>query len=57
MGSKLKSSQSNNDQLKHSGLTGAWSIILKIKRDAQGKGMSLLGFPFTSLKVFVGIGL
>jgi hypothetical protein len=53
-GSKLKSSRSNNDQVKHSDLTGAWSIIIKIKRDAQGKGMSLLGFPFTGLKVFFG---
>jgi hypothetical protein len=52
-GSKLKSSRNNNDQVTHSGLTGAWSIIIKIKRDAQGKGMSLLGFPFIGLKVFV----
>jgi hypothetical protein len=53
-GSKLKSSRSNNDQVKHFGLTGAWSIVIKIKRHAQGKVMSLLGFPFTGLKVFVG---
>jgi hypothetical protein len=53
-GRKLKSSRSNNDQVRHSGLTGAWSIIIKIKRDAKGKGMSLLGFPFTGVKVFVG---
>jgi hypothetical protein len=33
-GSKLKSSRRNNDQAKHSGLTGAWSIVIKIKRDA-----------------------
>jgi hypothetical protein len=53
-GSKLKSSRSNNDRVKHSGLMRAWSIIIKIKWDAQIKGMSLLGFPFTGLKVFVG---
>jgi hypothetical protein len=53
-GSKLKSSRSNNDQVKHSGLTRAWSIIIKINRNDQGKGMSLRGFPFTGLKVFVG---
>jgi hypothetical protein len=53
-GSKLKSSQSNNDQVKHSGLTGAWSNVVKIKRDGQGQGMFLLCFPITGLKVFVG---
>ena len=35
-------------------LDGTWSIVIKIKRVAQGKGMALLGFPFTDLKVIVG---
>ena len=35
-------------------LDGTWSIVIKIKRVAQGKGMALLGFPFTGLKVVVG---
>jgi hypothetical protein len=54
MGEQIKVFTSNNDQVKHSGLTGALSIIIKIKRDAEGKGMSLLGFPFTGLKEFIG---
>jgi hypothetical protein len=29
-------------------------VVIKIKRDAQGKGLSLLGFSFTGHKVFVG---
>ena len=53
-GANYVSSQSNNDQVRHSGLNGAWSIIIKTKRDAQGKGMALLGFPFTGLKMVVG---
>jgi hypothetical protein len=40
--------------VEHFGLKEAWSVVIKIKRDAQGKGMTLLGFPFTGLKVFVG---
>jgi hypothetical protein len=46
--------QSNNDQVRHSDLNGAWSIVIKIKRDTQGKGMALLDFNFTGLKVVVG---
>ena len=53
-GANYESSWSNNDQVKHSGLNEAWSVVIKIKRDAQGKGMALLGFPFTGLKVVVG---
>ena len=53
-GSICESSRSNNDLVRHSGLSGAWRVIIKIKRDAQGKGMPLLGFPFTGLKVVVG---
>ena len=53
-GSICESSRSNNDQVRHFGLSGAWRVIIKIKRDAQGKGMALLGFPFTGLKVDVG---
>ena len=53
-GSICESSRSNNDQVWHSGLSGAWRVIIKIKRDAQGKGMALLGFPFTGLKVVDG---
>jgi hypothetical protein len=41
-GAYWKSSQSNNDEVKHFG------------SGAQGKGLSLQGFPFTGLKVFVG---
>jgi hypothetical protein len=52
-GANYMSSRSNNDQVRHSGLKEAWSIDIKIKRDAQGKGMALLGFSFTGLKVFV----
>ena len=53
-GSICESSRSNNDQVRNSGLSGAWRAIIEIKRDAQGKGMALLGFPFTGLKVVVG---
>ena len=53
-GSICESSRSNNDQVRHSGLSGALRVIIKIKRDAQGKGMALLGFPFTGHKVDVG---
>jgi hypothetical protein len=35
-------------------LDGSMKHLIKVKRDAQGKGLSLLGFPFTGLKVFVG---
>ena len=42
------------DQVMHSGLNEAWGIIINIKRDVQGKGTALLGFPFTGLKVIVG---
>jgi hypothetical protein len=52
-GAYWKSSRSNNDQVKHFGLKEARSIDIKIKQDAQGKGMALLGFSFTGLKVFV----
>jgi hypothetical protein len=40
--------------VKHFDLREAWSIVIKIKRDAQGKGLSSLGFSSTGLKVFVG---
>ena len=53
-GENYESSRSNNDQVKHSGLNEASSVVIKIKRDAQGKGMALLGFPLTGLKVVVG---
>ena len=53
-GSICKSSRSNDDQVRHSGLCRAWRVIIKIKRDAQGKGMTLIGFSFTGLKVVVG---
>jgi hypothetical protein len=53
-GENWKSSPSNNDQVEHSGLREASSIIINIKRDVQGKCVSLIGFPFISLKVFVG---
>jgi hypothetical protein len=53
-GSICESSRSNDDQVRHSGLSGAWRAIIKIKRDAQGKGMTLIGFSFTGLKVVVG---
>ena len=52
-GSKLWVFTKQHDQVKHSDLIEAWSVVIKIKRDAQGKGMALLGFPFTGLKVFV----
>ena len=53
-GSKLYVFTEQIDQVMHSGLNEAWGIIIKIKRDAQGKGMALLGFPFTGLKVVDG---
>jgi hypothetical protein len=55
MGGQIGSLQeATNDQVKHSDLREAWSIVIKIKRDAQGKVLSFLGFPSTGLKVFIG---
>ena len=45
-GSKLYVFTEQIDQVMHSGLNEARGIIIKIKRDAQGKGMALLGFYF-----------
>jgi hypothetical protein len=42
-----------NDQVKHSILIEAWSVIIKFKRE-QHKGIDLLGSPFTGLEVVVG---
>ena len=53
-GANYESSRSNNDQVKHSGLNEAYSVIIKIKWDAEVKGIYLLGFPFTGLMVFDG---
>jgi hypothetical protein len=52
-GANYMSSWSNNDQVRRSSLKEAWSIDIKIKRDAQGKGMALLGYSFIGLMVFV----
>jgi len=53
-GANYRSSPSKIDQVEHSGLKEAWSVVIKIKRDAQGKGIALLGFSFTGLMVVVG---
>jgi hypothetical protein len=43
-GVNYKSSRIKKDQVKHIALKESLSIIIKIKRDAQGKGTALLGF-------------
>jgi hypothetical protein len=39
--------------VEHSDFKETESMIIKIKHDPQGKGVVLLGFPFTDLKVVV----
>jgi hypothetical protein len=39
--------------VEHSDFKETESVVIKIKHDSQEKGIALLGFPFTDLKVVV----